>query len=54
MKRTYLGDGVFAEVDNAYVVVSTETKSPVSIHDVIYLDSAVMLNLIEYFRETRQ
>ncbi len=47
MDKVYLGDGVYAQWDGEYVILTAEDGTPTPT-STIYLEGTVMLALIEY------
>lgn len=45
-KKEYLGDGVYVEIVNDQIVLTTENG--VDITNIIYLEPQVLTNLFEY------
>ena len=48
---TYLGDSVYADVENGYIVLTTRNGIPTDPSNIIYLDTDVFAALIEYAKE---
>lgn len=53
MAKTYLGDGVYADVDNAGQLVLT-TEDGINTTNTIYLEPEVVFALFEYIKELRK
>lgn len=49
--KTYLGDGVYADIDSGMIKLTTEDG--ISVANTIYLESDVVANLITYINQLK-
>lgn len=47
-KKTYLGDGVYADIEGSALLLTAENGFTIT--DKIYLDSAALLSLVLFFK----
>lgn len=48
--KQYMGDGVYADLENGMIKLTTEEGSPNDPTNVIYLESSVFRNLKDYVK----
>jgi len=54
MKPTYLGDGVYAQVEDGYIVLTTESHLKTEADNCVYLEPQVLTALIAYIQKARE